>query len=132
MNIPIIPPWAKWAAFGLVAVGLVLFGMDYASMKDENKALRATLDSAVKRIDTEERKNVRQDTILAERDLAHQEIRDNTADVTVRIKQETANDPQARATLNSRIPDSVRRAYSQAAAARSAAQRKDDDRADTD
>ncbi len=128
----IIPPWVKWAALGLLVLILVGGGWWMKSIQAENVILRATMKDAVKRINAEQATNLRQDTILAKRDEAHQEIRDHTSDVTVRIQQETANDPQARATLTSRIPDSVRRAYSASAAARSAAQHPDDNRADSD
>jgi hypothetical protein len=124
--IKIVPLWVKVVAIlGLLIVligGFVYVGYKLSSLREENKALRAQQDALLNRIGAEEAKNARQDKIFAERDAQQSEVRSKVTDVTVRIKQEKANDPVARNVLDARIPDGVRRAFRQAPATGSAAE----------
>jgi hypothetical protein len=128
----IIPGWVKWVALAALVATLMGFGYYIKGVIAENEVLTKQMDAAIKRIDTAEADNKRQDEMFAQRDAAHTEVRDGIADVTVRIQQESSRDPNTRAVLATRLPDGLRNAIREAAAARSAAQRESVDSGNQD
>lgn len=128
----IIPGWIKWAALGLLVITLMGFGYYIKGVIAENELLTAQMSAAIKRINKAEATNKRQDETFARRDELQNESRDNAQDITVRINQESARDPNTRTTLATGLPDGLRRAIREAAAARSATQRKSTDSGNKD
>lgn len=126
----IIPPWVKWVALGLLVATLMGFGYYIKGVIAENETLNAQMDAAIKRIDNAEATNKRQDKMFAERDAAHTATRDSVSDVTVRIQQESARDPTTRTFLVTPLPNGLRNAIREAAAARSATERPSTDSGD--
>jgi hypothetical protein len=125
----IIPGWVKWGVLAILLIMVIGFGWYMKGMKDDNAQLRAQQKAMIDRIGKAEDANKRQDETLFRRDQLQNDVRSGVADVTVRIKQEAANDPQTRSFLGTNLPDGMRRAILKNAAARSAAQHQDADAA---
>ncbi len=68
-------------------------------------------------LEQEQSKNRLQDRIFLRRDELKQDVRDGIADVTVRIKQEAANDPSTRSFTSTVLPRGLRDAILKANAA---------------
>ncbi len=127
--IPIVPFWVKAIGVGAIAIGLILFGFDYKGTKDQNKLLLTQQAEYVARIEKVEATSKRLDELLTKRDIQHADIRTSVADVTVRLKQEAANDKPTSNFLNTTLPNGMRRAIIETNAARAAAQHTGDDSA---
>lgn len=128
----IIPPWVKWAVLAAIMAALVAGGYYIKSIMAQNVELRNQQTAMLDRIDKAEKANARQDAVFVKRDELQNTERNNVADVTVRIKQEAANDPPTRSFLTSTLPGGLRRAILQADAARAAAEHPSVDSANAD
>lgn len=127
----IIPWWVHAIVIALILLALFIGGYKLKGVLEENKDLKAQQKTMLDRIERAEAANKRQDQVFMRRDEQQNEVRSGVADVTVRIKQEKANDPTTRAVLTTRLPDGLRRALRQAPAG-TAAERAGVDRGDED
>lgn len=118
----VIPLWVKLLGVGLVCGGLLYLGFDYASAKRDAKEAGDRINALETRLSKTEQQAARLDQIYLRRDELQGDIRNNVADVTVRIKQEAANDPATANFLVAPLPNGMRKAILEANAARTAAQ----------
>lgn len=106
----------KLGVLAILIVSIAWCGWYVRDLRADNAVLKNAQESMLARMKDAERDIGRLDDTLAKRDEINAGIRDGIADITVRIKQEKANDPPLRAYLDTRIPDGLRKPYREAAA----------------
>ncbi|MES2704854.1 MAG: hypothetical protein V4649_19620 [Bacteroidota bacterium] len=113
----LIPLWVKATVLAGIVGSLVAGGYYLKGVIAENKQMKEDLAEFKTALEQEQSKNRLQDRIFLRRDELKQDVRDGIADVTVRIKQEAANDPSTRSFTSTVLPRGLRDAILKANAA---------------